>query len=383
MNLQMVDLKGQYLNIKEEVDAAIRQVIDSTAFINGPQVKQFSDNLEKYLNVRHVIPCANGTDALQIALMALGLRPGDEVIVPCFTYVATAEVIALLNLKPVMTEVDPHTFNLTAEIFEKAITPRTKAVVPVHLFGQCADMEPILEVARKHNIFVVEDTAQAIGADYTFSDGTVKKAGTMGHIGCTSFFPSKNLGCYGDGGALYTNDTELFQRIKMIANHGQAIKYHHEIVGVNSRLDTIQAAILDIKLKHLDAYAKARNEAATFYDKAFNGLDWIQIPVRQPNSTHVFHQYTLKLTDPGDRDKLKAHLEAQKVPVMVYYPIPLHLQNAFKTPEYGVGDFPVSETLCSQVISLPMHTEMTKEQLEYISKALHSFKSEAVLSSVN
>lgn len=376
----MVDLKGQYLKIKEEVDTAIQQVIDSTAFINGPQVKQFSDNLEQYLNAKHVIPCANGTDALQIALMALGLQPGDEVIVPCFTYVATAEVIALLHLKPVMTEVDPETFNLTAELFEKAITPRTKAVVPVHLFGQCADMESILEVAKKHNIFVVEDTAQAIGADYTFSDGTVKKAGTMGHIGCTSFFPSKNLGCYGDGGALFTNDTELFQKIKMIANHGQAVKYHHEIVGVNSRLDTIQAVVLDVKLKHLDAYAKARNEVAAFYDKAFGQLDWIQIPKRQPNSTHVFHQYTLKLTDPADRDKLKAHLEDKKVPAMVYYPIALHLQQAFKTPEYGAGDFPVSEMLCSQVISLPIHTEMTREQLSFITGALLSFSAQKVIS---
>lgn len=374
MNLQMVDLKGQYLKIKNEVDSAIQQVIDSTAFINGPQVKQFADNLQQYLSAKHVIPCANGTDALQIALMALGLQPGDEVIVPCFTYVATAEVIALLQLKPVMTEVDPETFNLTAEILEKAITPRTKAVVPVHIFGQCVDMEPILEVAKKHNLFVVEDTAQAIGADYTFSNGTVKKAGTMGHIGCTSFFPSKNLGCYGDGGALFTNDDELNTKIKMIANHGQAVKYHHEIVGVNSRLDTIQAAILDIKLKHLDEYARARNEVAAAYDNAFGKLDWIQIPAREKNSTHVFHQYTLKLKDPSDRDKLKAHLEAKKVPAMVYYPVALHLQNAFKTPEYGKGDFPVSETLCSQVISLPIHTEMTQEQLNYITEAVLSFK---------
>lgn len=374
MNLQMVDLKGQYLKIKNEVDSAIQQVIDSTAFINGPQVKQFADNLQQYLSAKHVIPCANGTDALQIALMALGLQPGDEVIVPCFTYAATAEVIALLQLKPVMTEVDPETFNLTAEILEKAITPRTKAVVPVHLFGQCVDMEPILEVAKKHNLFVIEDTAQAIGADYTFSDGTVKKAGTMGHIGCTSFFPSKNLGCYGDGGALFTNDDELNTKIKMIANHGQAVKYYHEVVGVNSRLDTLQAVILDIKLKHLDEYAQARNGVAAAYDNAFGKLDWIQIPAREKNSTHVFHQYTLKLKDPSDRDKLKAHLEAKKVPAMVYYPVALHLQNAFKTPEYGKGDFPVSETLCSQVISLPIHTEMTQEQLNYITEAVLSFK---------
>lgn len=374
MNLQMVDLKGQYLHIKEEVDSAIQKVIDATAFINGPQVKQFSDNLEQYLGAKHVIPCANGTDALQIALMALGLQPGDEVIVPCFTYVATAEVIALLQLKPVMTEVDPYTFNLTAELLEQAITPRTKAVVPVHLFGQCADMEPILAVARKHNIFVVEDTAQAIGADYTFADGSVKKAGTMGDIGCTSFFPSKNLGCYGDGGALFTNDSALAEKIKMIANHGQAVKYHHEIVGVNSRLDTIQAAVLDIKLKHLDRYAEARNKVAAYYDKAFGGLDWISIPARQPNSTHVFHQYTLKLTESELRDKLKAHLEAQKVPAMIYYPIALHLQNAFKTEAFGPGDFPVSEQLCSQVISLPIHTEMTEEQLKFITEAVLSFK---------
>ncbi len=370
----MVDLKGQYQHIKEEVDSAIQQVIDATAFINGPQVKQFSDNLERYLGAKHVIPCANGTDALQIALMAMGLQPGDEVVVPCFTYVATAEVIALLHLKPVMTEVDPHTFNLTAELFEKAITPRTKAVVPVHLFGQCADMEPILEVARKHNIFVIEDTAQAIGADYTFSDGTVKKAGTMGDIGCTSFFPSKNLGCYGDGGALFTNDTDLFQKIKMIANHGQAVKYHHEVVGVNSRLDTIQAVVLDIKLKHLDSYAQTRNKAAAYYDEVFGQLDWIRVPARQTNSTHVFHQYTLKLDVPEDRDELKAHLERQRVPAMVYYPIALHLQHAFKTEAFGPGDFPISEMLCSQVISLPIHTEMTETQLNFIIDAVLSFK---------
>ncbi len=372
----MVDLKGQYTKIKDQVDTAIQEVIDTTAFINGPHVKKFADDLSRYLDAEQVITCANGTDALQIALMALDLKPGDEVIVPCFTYVATAEVIALLKLKPVMVEVDPQTFNITAEIFEKAITPKTRAIVPVHLFGQCADMEPIMKVARKHNIFVIEDTAQAIGADYTFSDGSVKKAGTIGDIGCTSFFPSKNLGCYGDGGALYTNDADLGSIIKKIANHGQAKKYHHELVGVNSRLDTIQAAVLGIKLQHLDEYAEARRSAASVYDKGFEDLSWLQTPVRQSNSTHVFHQYTLKVSREVNRESLKSYLAEKEIPSMVYYPVALHMQQAFQTSEFGKGDFPISEELCEVVLSLPIHTEMTNEELDYIVSTVRAFKDE-------
>jgi len=374
MKIQMVDLKGQYAKIKPEVDQAIQNVIDTTAFINGPQVKTFSADLGEYLGVKHVITCANGTDALQIALMALGLEQGDEVIVPCFTYVATVEVIALLKLKPVVTEVDPDTFNITAELIEKAITPRTKAIVPVHLFGQSADMAAIMAVARKHNLYVIEDTAQALGADYIGIDGSSKKAGTIGDIGCTSFFPSKNLGCYGDGGALYTNNDELATLIRKIANHGQAKKYHHEVIGVNSRLDTIQAAILSVKLRQLDQYCKARRDAADYYDKHLAGLNWLQTPKRHQNSTHVFHQYTLKLVDPADRNALKDHLSSLEIPSMVYYPIPVHLQDAFRTPDYNEGDFPVSERLCSQVLSLPVHTEMETEQQDYIIAGIKSFR---------
>lgn len=371
----MVDLKGQYTKIKKEVDQAIQEVIDQTAFINGPQVGIFAENLAQYLQVGHVIPCANGTDALQIALMALDLQPGDEVIVPAFTYVATAEVIGLLKLKPVLTEVDPDTFMLTPEEIERVVTPRCKAIVPVHLFGQCAPMEEILALAKKHNLYVIEDTAQAIGAVYTFSDGRTAQAGTMGDIGCTSFFPSKNLGCYGDGGAMYTQNAELAAKLKMIANHGQARKYYHSVIGCNSRLDTMQAAILNVKLQYLDTYSAARQEVADAYDQSFAGLPWLQIPKRVANSTHVFHQYTLLLKDAQDRDALKAHLQSLGVPSMVYYPVSLHLQEAFRTPEFGEGDFPTCEDLCSRVLSLPVHTEMQTETQSYIINAVKSFKS--------
>ena len=369
----MVDLKSQYTRIKIKVDDAIQEVLNTTAFINGPQVKNFEANLQAYLGSDYVISCANGTDALQIALMALNLQPGDEVIVPCFTYVATAEVIALLRLKPVLIEVDPNTFNSTASLIEAAISEKTKAVVPVHLYGQCADMEDILKVAKKHKLYVVEDTAQALGAEYTFSDGTVRKAGTMGDIGCTSFFPSKNLGCYGDGGALITNEAGLAATIRKIANHGQAVKYHHDVIGVNSRLDTLQAAILSVKLPYLDDYASARNSAAEFYDAQLKGLNWLQIPARQLNSTHVFHQYTVKLSPGISRDDLKAFLNERGVPSMIYYPLPLHLQKAFKTDAYKPGDFPVSEELCRRVISFPIHTEMDNTQLKYITDSIKSF----------
>lgn len=370
----MVDLKSQYEKIKKEVDSAIQNVIDQTAFINGPQVKNFANNLATSLEVAHVIPCANGTDALQIALMALDLQPGDEVIVPAFTYVATAEVIGLLKLKPILTEVDPDNFMITALEIERVITPKCKAVVPVHLYGQCAPMEEILKVAKKHNLFVIEDTAQAIGAIYTFSNGVKAQAGTMGDIGCTSFFPSKNLGCYGDGGAMYTNNSELAKKVHIIANHGQAKKYHHSVIGCNSRLDTIQAAILNVKLKHLKRYSASRNEVADAYDDSFKNLNWLRTPNRLPESTHVFHQYTIKLENSEDRDLLKSHLDRLGVPSMVYYPIPLHLQEAFKTSEFGEGDFPVCEDLCKRVLSLPIHTEMDDRTVKYIIDSVKSFK---------
>ncbi|MFN4235108.1 MAG: DegT/DnrJ/EryC1/StrS family aminotransferase [Bacteroidia bacterium] len=370
--IHMVDLKSQYDKMQKEIDEAVLNVIRSTAFINGPEVKSFQAELEQYLNVKHVIPCANGTDALQIAMMALGLKPGDEVITASFTYVATAEVIALLGLTPVLVDVYPDTFDIDVEAVEKAITPKTKAIVPVHLFGQCANMEKILQVAKKHNLFVIEDVAQAIGAEYTFSDGTVKKAGTMGDIGCTSFFPSKNLGCYGDGGAMYTNNEELAKKMRMIANHGQSVQYVHDSIGVNSRLDSIQAAILRIKLKRLDDYAAARNKAAAYYDKAFANHPKIKTPVRAKNSTHVFHQYTLQLSG-VDRNALREYLAKKEIPSMIYYPIPLHMQKAYTNPRYKEGDFPVTEKLCASVISLPMHTELDEEQLKYITEAVLEF----------
>ncbi len=371
-NIQMVDVRGQYLNIKEEVDTAIQEVIDSCAFINGPKVKSFKANLESYLKVNHVIPCANGTDALQIALMAFGLKPGDEVIVPAFTYVATAEVIALLGLTPVMVDVDPYTFNVTADIVKAAITTKTKAVVPVHLFGQVTgDMEEIMELAEEHNFFVIEDNAQAIGADFRAKDGSVHKSGTIGHIGCTSFYPSKNLGCYGDGGAIFTNDEKIGVNIQKIANHGQVKKYHHDVIGCNSRLDSIQAAILDAKLKRLDQYCAARETAASYYDDKLSGIEGLSTPVREKRSSHVFHQYTLR-EHTGRRDELKNYLKEKGIPSMVYYPVPLYHQEAFKhyAPNINLA---VTEQLCREVISLPIHTEMNYEMQDVIIEAVKSF----------
>ncbi len=363
--IQMVDLKCQYEKIQEEIDAAVIDVIRSTQYINGPEVKAFQKELENYLDVKHVVPCANGTDALQVAMMALDLKPGDEVITTTFTFVATVEVIALLGLTPVLVDVLPDTFNIDPEALKKAITRKTKAIVPVHLFGQCAEMESIMEIAKAHDLCVIEDTAQAIGASHLFTDGTTKKAGAIGHIGCTSFFPSKNLGCYGDGGAIFTNDDALAQRMRVIVNHGMETRYYHDSVGVNSRLDSIQAAILRIKLRHLDAYAEARQNAANYYDQQFKDHPGLEIPDRSPFSTHVFHQYTLK-TKGVDRFGLQTFLAEKEIPAMVYYPVPMHMQKAYDDPRYKKGDFPVSEALSVSVISLPMHTELDEEQLKHI-----------------
>lgn len=363
--IQMVDLKRQYLKIKPEVDAAIAHVLDTTAFINGKAVSEFTLNLQNYLGVKHVIPCANGTDALQIAMMALGLEPGDEVITPSFTYIATTEVIALLRLKPVFVDVDPNTFCIDVTKIRAAITPKTKAIVPVHLYGQSCDMEEIMKIAQEFNLFVVEDNAQAIGATITYKDGTVHKTGTIGHIGCTSFFPSKNLGCYGDGGAMMTNNELLAERIKMIANHGQSKRYYHDVVGCNSRLDTLQAAVLDIKLRHLDLYNDARRAVAAYYNEAFKNNPRITTPVTSSGNTHVFHQYTLKL-DGVDRDALQEQLAAVGVPAMIYYPVPAHRQKMFSFLELPEIDLPVTDWLTHRVISLPIHTEMDQEQLEHI-----------------
>lgn len=367
--IQMVDLKSQYQHIKKEVDSGIQEVIESCAFINGPAVKQFQEDLEKYLQVKHVIPCANGTDALQVAMMALNLRPGDEVITTSFTFIATAEVIALLHLTPVLVDVDPDTFNIDLKAIEKAITPKTKAIVPVHLFGQTAPMEEIMELAKINNLYVIEDNCQAIGSDYIFNNGTRKKSGTIGHIGCTSFFPSKNLGCYGDGGAIFTNDDELAAQMKVVVNHGMKIRYYHDYIGVNSRLDSIQAAILKAKLPHLDEYAAKRRAAADFYDQAFMNHPKLKTPARYSRSTHVFHQYTLVTRD-LDRQALIDHLNAKDIPAMIYYPVPLHLQKAYLDPRYKPGDFPVTEHLANSVFSLPMHTELDAEQLTYITESL-------------
>ena len=422
MKIQMVDLRGQYEKIKKEVDAGIQAVIDNTQFIKGPQIKQFEEALAAELGVKHVVACANGTDALQIAMMALDLKPGDEVILPVFTYVATAEVIALLGLTPVMVDVDPDTFCIDVNLIESKITSKTKAIVPVHLFGQCADMDAIMQIAKKHNLFVIEDTAQAIGAEYNYEVGSMNyelksatddnlkphtssfivhsssagpayakaSAGTIGDIGTTSFFPSKNLGCYGDGGALMTNNDELAAKIRMICNHGQSVQYVHDVIGVNSRLDSIQAAVLSAKLPHLKSYAAARNEAAGWYDELLGGHPNIVIPKRNPKSTHVFHQYTIKINyevgsmkyegeeihssyfilHTSKRDAVRKLLSEQGIPTMVYYPIELHRQKAFAKYWDGVERFPVAEGLVQTVLSLPMHTEMTREMIEYVCKAV-------------
>lgn len=368
-NIQMVDLKSQYNKIKNQVNDNIQEVLDTTTYIKGGKVTVFQKNLEKYLGVKHVIPVGNGTDALQIALMALGLKPGDEVITPTFTFIATAEVVALLGLTPVLVDVDEDTFNISIEAVKKAITPKTKAIVPVHLFGQNANMQELLKIAAENQLYVIEDACQSIGAVYTFDDGTKKQSGCMGDIGCTSFFPSKNLGCYGDGGAIFTNNDELAKKMRIIANHGMEVRYYHDVIGVNSRLDSIQAAVLDVKLKYLDEYIKARQFAASYYDKAFLNNTKIIIPSRADKTTHVFHQYTLKLND-VNRSVLQEALAKKEIPAMIYYPVPLHLQKAYKNDRYKSGDFPVAEKLSECVLSLPMHTELDEEQLLYITTTI-------------
>ncbi|MBR4704164.1 MAG: DegT/DnrJ/EryC1/StrS family aminotransferase [Paludibacteraceae bacterium] len=363
--IQMVDLQSQYLRIKQEIDAGIQEVLNTAAFVKGPKVTEFQTHLEQYTGAKHVINVGNGTDALQIALMGLGLKPGDEVITPTFTFIATAEVVALLGLTPVVVDVEWETMNIDIEAVRRAITPRTKAIVPVHLFGQCANMEALMKLAKEHHLYVVEDACQAIGAQYTFSNGETRQAGTIGHIGCTSFFPSKNLGCYGDGGAIFTNDDELAAKMRAIANHGMVVRYYHDMIGVNSRLDSIQAAVLDAKLPHLNEYIRARQKAADYYDKAFRRNDKLLIPGRDAHSTHVFHQYTLRVIG-ADRDQLREKLAERDIPAMIYYPVPLHQQKAYLDPRYKDGDFPVAERLSACVLSLPMHTELDDEQLAYI-----------------
>jgi len=370
--IQMVDLKQQYQNIKHEIDTAISQVIESAAFINGPQVQSFATSLEKYNQVKHVIPCANGTDALQIALMALNLQPGDEVITPSFTFIATTEVVALLKLKPVFVDVDPKTFCIHTSAIRKAITLKTKAIIPVHLYGQAANMEEIMNIAQEHNLFVIEDNAQAIGADYYFSDGTTRKTGSIGTINTTSFFPSKNLGGYGDGGAIMTNDAELANKVKMIANHGQSKRYYHELVGCNSRLDSLQAAVLEIKLKQLDKYIAARRELSDSYDNVFKDHPKISTPFRAPYCKHVFHQYTLIL-EGVDRNELHAYLADLKIPSMIYYPVPAHRQKMFAQFNSSATELPVTDWLTGRVISLPMHTELDEVQLEFITRSVLAF----------
>ncbi len=370
--IQMVDLQGQYQHIKDAVNKAFTSILDSAYYIGGPEVKGFQQDLEKYLDVKHVIPCANGTDALQIAMMGLGLQPGDEVITVDFTFAATVEVIALLQLTPVLVDVDATTFNMDITALKKAITPKTKAIVPVHLFGQCANMEEIMKIAKEHNLFVIEDNAQAIGADYTFSDGTKKKAGTIGNVGTTSFFPSKNLGCYGDGGAIFTNNDELAHTIRGIVNHGMYTRYYHDVVGVNSRLDSLQAAVLQIKLPLLDSYCQARQKAAKFYSDALSVSDKIEVPVISDFSTHVFHQYTLKFKG-IDRDALHKHLLDKGIPNAIYYPVALHNQKAYQDSRYNESDFKTTNKLCKTVLSLPMHTELDQEQQQFIVDTILEF----------
>ncbi len=370
--IQMVDLKGQYDRIKNETDSAIHSVIDSATFIRGPVVKSFEEELASYLGVRHVIGCANGTDALQVALMSLGLQQGDEVITTDFTFAASAEVIALLGYKPVFVEPEPDTFNISMQAIENAISPSTRVIMPVHLFGQPADMEGILKIAQKYDLYVVEDAAQATGSEYVFSDGRRQKAGTIGHLGCTSFFPSKNLACFGDGGAIFTNDDQLADKAFSITNHGSAVKYYHNDIGINSRLDAIQAAVLRVKLKYLDEYNNARRNAASFYDRQLSQAGKITTPCRSDKSTHIFHQYTIK-TEPGIRDELQDYLAGMDIPSMVYYPVPMHRQKAYSRYAFNDDDFPVSNLLSSSVLSLPMHTELTIDQLKYICDNIYRF----------
>ncbi len=372
MNIPMVDLQGQYRKLKTEIDSEIQKVLDSSTYINGPAVNEFAADLAKYLGVKHVIPCANGTDALQVAMMALDLKPGDEVITTTFTFIATAEVIALLGLTPVLVDVLEDTMNIDPAALRKAITPKTKAIVPVHLFGQCANMDEIMAIAEEHNLYVIEDNAQAIGANYTFKNGTVKKAGTIGHIGCTSFFPSKNLGAYGDGGAIFTNDDKMAEQMRVVVNHGMKVRYYHDYVGINSRLDSIQAAILKVKLPHLDDFAKARNYAANYYNTAFASCEKIITPITADFTDHVFHQYTLVLNQ-VDREGLQKHLSDKGISNAVYYPVPLHQQKAYRDERYQDGAFPVAEKLAANVMSLPIHTELTDEQLKFISDAVLEF----------
>ena len=371
--LQMVDLKSQYEHIKEEINAGIQEVLDTTAYINGPQVHEFQKSLENYLGAKHVIPCANGTDALQIAMMGLGLKAGDEVITADFTFAATVEVVALLGITPVLVDVDEDNMNISIEAIKKAITPKTKAIVPVHLFGRAANMDAIMEIAKEHNLFVIEDNAQAIGANYTWKDGSKQKVGTIGHVGATSFFPSKNLGCYGDGGAIFTNDDALAHVIRGIVNHGMYERYHHDVVGVNSRLDSIQAVVLNAKLPHLDAYGQARRKAAKAYNDAFAANEHIVTPVFDfEGDDHVFHQYVMRITN-GKRDALLAHLQENGIPCAIYYPIPLHVQKAYADVRYNDADFAVTNKLCKEVIALPMHTELDDEQIAFITSTILNF----------
>jgi dTDP-4-amino-4,6-dideoxygalactose transaminase len=367
--ITMVDLHNQYLRIKPEIDAAIQHVLDATTFIQGDEVRDFEKDLAQCTGTKHVITCGNGTDALRAALMAIGIEPGDEVITVPFTFIATVEAIALLGAKPVFVDVCEDSFNMDIQQLEKSITPKTKTIIPVHLYGQCADMEPILEIAKRYNISVIEDACQAIGATYTFSNGTTKQAGTMGNIGCLSFFPSKNLGCYGDGGAILTQNSNFADKLRAFCRHGSAQKYHHDYIGINSRLDTLQAAILQVKLHHLDEYLAKRRTAANYYYKALKDVEWIELPDIMQNTMHTFHQFTIKVKN-GKRDALKEYLAEKKIPSMVYYPVPAHLQPAYQSLGYQKGDFPVSEALCKEVLSLPMHTELTEDQLQYICESI-------------